>query len=385
MDPFVFHAPTKIVFGEGLAISAYDCIQEMNGERIILITDKQLAKTELVSGLISEWESRGNFWVFQDVKSDADLSGIRQAIILAREKKCNGIIAIGGGSVIDTAKVVNIGLALGGDPLDHQGMNNLTHRLLPSVAIPTTAGTGAEVSLVAMVKDETERKKLLFGSQFLAMEQAILDPQLIISLPPRLTAATGMDAVTHCIEALVVEGTRSPLTDSLALSALKILFTFLLQSKNEGTDIEARSQTLVASTMAGMAFSSCGVGIIHALSHAIGGQYATHHGMTNAVILPHGMRFNLSFAAPKYAEAARYLKISKSTNDKVAAEELIEAIEKLIADLELPKNLRGLSVPKLGSDQLDQLVALTSSDPAMIFNTRQATEKDIVGIYEVAY
>jgi alcohol dehydrogenase class IV len=264
-------------------------------------------------------------------------------------------------------------------------MNNLKSRLLPSVAIPTTAGTGAEVSVVAMVKDDKEGKKLLFGSPFLAMDQALLDPELIVSLPAHLTAATGMDAVTHCIEALVVEGTSSPITNCLALDALSRLFNNLLEAKLDGKNIEARSQTLVASTMAGMAFSSCGVGIVHALSHALGGQFGTHHGMTNAVLLPHGMRFNLAFAEKRYADAARYLKISQDKNDALAAQKLIDAVKNLIDKLGLPNNLRGLSVPKLDTDKLEQLVILASGDPAMIFNTRLATEKDIVQIYEESY
>ncbi len=385
MDPFVFHTPTKITFGQGVAASACDAIQEIPGCRIVLITDKQLLKTDLVNYLIAQWQAQNHICVFSDVLSDAHLTGVNEAVRLAKNEKCNAIIALGGGSVIDTAKVVNIILTLGGEALDHQGMNNLTSRLLPSVAIPTTAGTGAEVSLVAMIKDDIEGKKLLFGSPFLAADQAFLDPELIVSLPAGLTAATGMDAVTHCIEALVVEGTSSPITDCLALDALNRLFKHLPEAKKDGRNLEARSQTLVASTMAGMAFSSCGVGIVHALSHAIGGQFATHHGMTNAVLLPYGMRFNLGFATKRYAEMARYLKVSDKENDSVAAQKLIDSIENLISDLGLPKNLRSLSVPELDGEKLQQLVALASSDPAMIFNTRQATEKDIVKIYEDAY
>ncbi len=385
MDPFVFQSPTKITFGQGVAASACDFFQERSANKIILITDKQLLKTDLVNYLIAQWQSQSPITVFSDVLSDAHLTGVNEAVRLAKNEKCNAVIALGGGSVIDTAKVVNIVLTLGGDALDHQGMNNLNSRLLPSVAIPTTAGTGAEVSLVAMIKDDKAGKKLMFGSPFVAADQAFLDPELIVSLPAHLTAATGMDAITHCIEALVVEGTSSPITDCLALDALGRLFAYLLEAKNDGRNLEARSQTLVASTMAGMAFSSCGVGIVHALSHAVGGQFATHHGMTNAVLLPYGMRFNLSFATKRYAETARLLKLSDEKNDTLAAQKLIESIENLIVSLGLPNNLRGLSIPKLNQEQLEELVALASSDPAMIFNTRQATEEDIVKIYEDAY
>ena len=357
MNPFVFLTPTKITFGEGVAANACEVVKELGSNRILLVTDKALAKTELIKGLIERWQSEQGISidVFSDVLPDANLVGVNQAIELARTAKCNAIVALGGGSVMDTAKVVNIVLTLGGDVLDYQGFNSLPGRLLPAVAIPTTAGTGAEVSLVAMVKDEQEGKKFLFGSPYLAASHALLDPALIVTLPPRLTAATGMDAATHAIEAFVAEGTSSPLTDILALEALRMLFAYLPEAYKDGKNIEARSQTLVASTMAGMAFSSCGVGIVHALAHAVGGQFGTHHGMTNAVFLPHGMQFNLTFATGRYAEMARYLKISNSDKDQIAALAMIEAVKKLVIDLGLPQNLKNLSVPELSPEKLGQL------------------------------
>ncbi len=387
MNPFIFHTPTKITFGEGIATTACEVVKELGGSRTLLVTDNALVKTKLVATLIERWQSEEHvkITVFSDVLPDANLLGVSKAVDLARNAQCNAMIALGGGSVMDTAKVVNIALTLGGNILDYQGFNCLPGPLLPAVAVPTTAGTGAEVSLVAMVKDDQEGKKFLFGSPFLAASQALLDPELIVTLPQRLTAATGMDAATHAIEAFVAEGTKSPLTDIFSLEALRMLFTYLPQAYKDGKDIEARSQTLVASTMAGMAFNSCGVGIIHALSHATGGQFSTHHGMTNAVFLPHGMQFNLTFATPRYAQMARYLNISNSNKDSIAAAALIEAVKKMISDLGLPQNLKSMSVPELTPERLTQLVALASCDPAMIFNTRQASEKDIIEMFRNAY
>src|SRR5262249_1692080 len=147
--------------------------------------------------------------------------------VLAREAGCNCILAVGGGSVLDTAKVVNICLSLGGELLEYQGLNNLTARLRPMIAIPTTAGTGSEVSMVAMVKDNAEGKKLLFGSRFLAPDCAILDPHLIVSLPPKLTAATGLDALTHNIESYTAVISNSIFTDALCIESLRLLFEHL--------------------------------------------------------------------------------------------------------------------------------------------------------------
>jgi alcohol dehydrogenase len=387
MNPFIFHAPTRITFGEGVASDACEILKESGGNSVFLITDQQLVKTPAVSSLLQRWlADKGlSITIFDEVMPDANLAAVNKAVEAARAAKCNAVIALGGGSVMDTAKVVNISLKFGGNVLDYQGLNNLASRLLPSVAIPTTAGTGAEVSLVAMVKDEDEGKKLLFGSPFLAMDHALLDPTLIVTLPPRLTAATGMDAATHAIEAFVAEQTSSPLTDILSLESLRMLFAYLPTATKEGNNIEARSQTLVASTMAGLAFSSCGVGIVHALSHAIGGQYGTHHGMTNAVLLPYGMKFNLGFATGRYARMSRYLKLSNSDNDKNAANVFIEAVETLVSSLDLPTKLRYLPMLEPDSQQLNALSALAMSDPAMVFNSRQATEHDIIEIYTQAY
>ena len=240
--------------------------------------------------------------VFSNVPPDSDVDCVDEGATLARQNGCDLIVAIGGGSVMDTAKVINICVSLGGDLLEHQGLNNITGKLLPLIAIPTTAGTGSEVSFVAMVKDHKENKKLMFGSPSLAPDVAVLDPELIISLPAKLTAATGIDAVTHDIECFVAAGTNSVMTDALCLESLLLLNNNLETATINGADMEARSATLVASTMAGMAFTNSGVGIVHALAHSIGAKFGTHHGMTNGVLLPHGMRFNMPNAtAPTLA------------------------------------------------------------------------------------
>ncbi|HEY9714206.1 MAG TPA: iron-containing alcohol dehydrogenase, partial [Chroococcales cyanobacterium] len=291
----------------------------------------------------------------------------------------------GGGSVLDTAKVVNICLSLGGSLLDYQGLNNLTERLKPFLAIPTTAGTGSEVSMVAMVKDNQEGKKLCFGSRFLAPDAAILDPTLIVSLPAKLTAATGLDAVTHGIEAFSSPISNSPFTETLCLQSLKLMFEFLPRATTNGADLEARSATLVASTMAGVAFTNAGVGIVHALAHATGAKFGTHHGTTNSIFLPHGMSFNLDAAADRYAQVARYLGVTKHSDDLKAAQDLIDAVVQLSQKVGLPARLKDIGVPELKNGSLDDLVLLASSDPAIMFNPKESSNEDLIGLYERAY
>lgn len=388
MNPFVFHSPTKVTYGEHTAATAIDGVKELGGSRTLIVTDAVLMKTGIVDPIINAFKEdrTHHFIIYSDVPPDSDVGSVNKAATMARAEKCDSIVAVGGGSVLDTAKVVNICLSFGGELLEYQGLNNLTSRLNPLVAIPTTAGTGSEVSMVAMVKDNDEGKKLLFGSRFLAPDVAILDPTLLVSLPPRLTAATGLDALTHDIESFSATISSSPFTDALCIDSMRRLFKYLPIATANGADLEARAETLVASAMAGVAFTNSGVGIVHALAHATGARFGTHHGITNSVFLPHGMNFNLDVIASRYADIARALGFSKGTGDEeAAARALIEQVEALSEQVGLPRRLRDLGVPALQDNQLEELAFLASSDPAIMFNPKESSLQDIIGIYERAY
>ncbi len=384
IQPFAFHSPTKIVFGQDTAGGVSELIKELGGTKTLIVTDANLIKTGLLKPILSGFDGAQPV-IFDSVPPDSDIHCVNAAAELARTCGCDSVLAVGGGSVMDTAKVANICLSYGGDVLEYQGLNNLPSKLKPLVAIPTTAGTGSEVSLVAMIKDLDEHRKLLFGSEFLAPDQAILDPKLIVSLPPKLTAATGMDALTHDLESYVAMISISPFSDALCLESMRLLFQYLERATKCGDDLEARGATLVASTMAGVAFTNTGVGIVHALAHAIGARYGTHHGITNAVFLPHGMEFNLDVASQRYALAARFLGISKSGDDGRAARELIEAVQGLNSKCGLPARLRDLGVSEFSEAELDDLASAASTDPAIMFNPKEASVEDIIGIYKRAY
>lgn len=384
MNPFVFHSPTKVTFGEHMAATAAEVVKEYGAKKTFIVSDEILIKTGILEPVLSAFEAN-SYCVFTDVPSDSDVDTVNKAADIARKEGCNCVLAIGGGSVLDTAKVVNICLSLGGNLMDYQGLNNLADRLSPIVAIPTTAGTGSEVSMVAMVKDNKEGKKLLFGSRFLAPDSAILDPTLIVSLPPRLTAATGLDAITHAIESFSAVISSSSFTDALCLEALRMLFKHLPRATTHGDDLEARSGTLIASAMAGVAFTNSGVGIVHALAHATGARFGTHHGTANSVFLPHCMQFNLDAVSHRYALISRHLGFSKSSNDDEAASALIKAIEELSAQVGLPSRLRDCGVPELKDSQLDELAVMASTDAAIMFNPKESSLQDIIAIYERAY
>lgn len=399
MNPFVFHTPTRVYFGENSASSCGDFLRELGGTKVLMVADAFLEKSGALTPLIdSIKESTGIEPVlFTDVPSDSDIDCVNKATVIARTSGCDALVAVGGGSVLDTAKVINICLTFGGEVMDYQGLNIIERKLLPLIAVPTTAGTGAEVSFVAMVKDHGESKKLMFGSRFLAPDVAILDPLMIVSLPAKLTAATGIDAVTHDIECYVASGTYSVFTDSLCLESLRLLFEFLPQATIDGDNLEARGATLVASCMAGVAFTNSGVGITHALAHAVGAKYATHHGMTNAVFLLHGMRFNFESVYSRYARIARFLDLAaeasnsingntiNSSDDRALAHLLLNKVEALLRQLKVPLNLRELGVPELTDENLAELVDLAGADPAIMFNPREASTEDLTQLLKRAY
>jgi alcohol dehydrogenase class IV len=397
MQPFTFHTPTRISFGEDTASGVGDILAELGGTLPLLVTDANLQSAGVLRTILEGLEYTGMAApvIFDRVPADSDITAVREAAAAARKGGCDCVIAVGGGSVLDTAKVANIGLTLDGDVLDYEGMNTLSARLLPLVAIPTTAGTGSEVSAVAMIKDHEQHKKLLFGSRFLFPDVAVLDPKLLVSLPARLTAATGMDALTHAIESFVAMTKNSP-SDALCLEAMKLIFSNLPRATKYGDDLDARSAMLVGSMMAGLSFTNAGVGIVHALAHAFGGKFGTHHGVTNAILLPYGMEFNLEPSSDKFEMAYNYLRVvMKSAPEPArgwfaesggdAAVLLIKAVRSLNDACDIPARLRDIKVPALSDADLAELADSAMTDPALMFNPRPASIEDLIDIIKRAY
>jgi alcohol dehydrogenase len=384
VQPFRFQLSTRIFFGRGVSSTAAEVLTELNGTHPLIVTDTVLLKAGVVNTTLQSIQSGnlGKPLVFDAVRSESDLPTVNQAVELARRNSCNCLVAVGGGSVIDTAKGINIALSLGGTLKDHQGLNNLPHKLSPLIAIPTTAGTGSEVSYFASVKDIETQTKLVFGSAYLAPDIALLDPDLLVGLPPALTAATGADALTHCIESYVAQDSTSPFTTMHCEAALKLLFMFLPAAVANGKDMEAREATLLASTMAGVAFTNTGVGVVHALSHAVSGRFGSHHGATNAVFLVPGMKFNFDTCKHQYARLARAIGVSRAAEDDTAANELLDAVATLLKTLKLPASLKDIVEVKISNQDLEFLAEAAALDPATMFNPRECNPQDLRSIYE---
>lgn len=312
-DYFEFTLPTKLVYGIGVLSKLENLIKPFGARKAILVTDKILAKAG-PAGKVKEGFRGSNIEIvctFDRVPPNSTIKTVEDCAQMARKNGCSMIIAVGGGSVIDTAKVANILIVKGGRVEDHMGAYLLDKNdvLLPSIYIPTTAGTGSEVTKVAVIADPDHDVKLPFAEDQFLPDLAILDPELTVSMPAMLTAATGMDALTHAIEAYV-DKEWSPAADAMALHAIKLIINNILLACAHPENLQARGGMLVGSFLAGVAFSHSMVGMAHGIAHALGGVYHIPHGLANALVLPEVMECNLESQPERFADIAIALGIN---------------------------------------------------------------------------
>lgn len=384
-DFFEFQMRPRVLFKAGLVDDIGPEIALLGVRRALIVADEGVAKAGLLDRVRAGLErSIAIAGVFAEVPPNSSVAAVERGAAYARECGADLIVAVGGGSSIDTAKAIRILLAEGGRLRDHEGYNLLTRPLTPMIAIPTTAGSGSEVTAWAVIRDEAARMKLAFSSIYLAPDLAILDPEMTCTLPPGLTAATGMDALVHAIESFVGSNSN-PITDSMALQAIDMISNNLRDATYSGNDIAARGQLLIASCIAGMAFSSGGgsLGIVHALAHALGGAFEVHHGTANSVLLPYGMQYNSVAVPNRFARIARAMGVNsggRPEEDVIA--DGIDAVRLLAVDCGLPTRLRDLGTPQ---DALPAIAETALSDAAILTNPRPVTYEDMLEVVRAAW
>jgi alcohol dehydrogenase len=386
---FEFYNPTKIVYQIGIATDLKPELDIIGIKKYFIISDHVISDLGLVQKVadgLSEvgFESVGRYL---DVAQDARLNDVKKCADLVKASGAEGIISIGGGSVIDTAKAVNILFSEGGDLVDdYSGAHTLTRPLKPHIVIPTTAGTGSEVTMAAVIYDEDNKEKLAFPDKFLLPNLAVLDPEMTLSLPPKMTAATGMDAMTHAVEAYV--GIQSsPISDVMAAGAIELIMKNLVRAVENGDDIEARGAMLVAATMAGIAFTHSMVGVVHAMAHAAGAHYRVPHGVANGILLPHGLDYNFDFIYEKLARLAPVMGVSaQGLSDEDAARKVIAAIRSMTGKLNeldaLPIRLRDAGVPEDGPAVIAEGAL---NDGSSFYNPRPMDEEELLPYVQNAY
>ena len=386
---FEFYNPTKVVYEDGVATDLKPELDIIGIQKYFIVSDhiiNDLGLVDKVAGGLAEagFEVTGKYL---DVAQDARLNDVQACTDLIKSSGAEGIISIGGGSVIDTAKAANILFSEGGDLVeDYSGAHTLTRPLSPHVVIPTTAGTGSEVTMVAVIYDEENKEKLAFVDKFLLPNLAVLDPQMTISLPPKMTAATGMDALTHSIEAYV--GTQaSPISDAFAVGAIELIMKHLVSATKNADDVEARGGMAIASTMAGISFSHSMVGCVHGMAHTAGALYRVPHGVANAIFLPFGMEYNFEEIKKKLARLAPVMGEDVSgLSEEEAARLAIAAVRKLTKQLNdlgaIPLKLRDVGVPE---DGLEAIAEGALNDGTSFYNPREMDEEDLLPYIQKAY
>jgi aldehyde dehydrogenase (NAD+) len=380
---FLHFSPTKVVFGAKSLAELPSELDALNAARALVVTDELLAsKTDLVERA-KKALGRRFAGVYSDVTPDSSVALVDRGAKKAKELGVDAIVSIGGGSSIDTAKGIAIVHAFGGSLRGHQGFQGFTAPTTPHVAIPTTAGTGSEVTKVAVIKDEEAHQKLLFGDFHLYPRVAILDPELTLGMPSAITAGTGLDALTHAIEAMHAMQAE-PMSDALALHAIRLIARHLPAVMKEPSSVLHRGQMLIAATMAGIAFDNAQVGLVHAIAHTVGARHRVHHGTANAIALPHVLRFNADVAAEAYREAGLAMDVDTlGMPDEAAVDKVARAIERLVAEVGLPTRYRDVGVPEA---DLPAIAEVSLSDGAIVYNPKPVTEAaDVLGVLRAAY
>lgn len=386
---FEFYNPTKVVYEDGVSTDLKPELDIIGINKYFIVSDHIINDLGLVQK-VADGLNEAGFEVtgkFLEVAQDARLKDVQSCADQIKSSGAEGIISIGGGSVIDTAKAANILFSEGGDLVeDYSGAHTLTRPLKPHVVIPTTAGTGSEVTMVAVIYDEENKEKLAFPDKYLLPNLAVLDPQMTLSLPPKMTAATGMDALTHAVEAYV--GLQaSPISDAFAIGAIEVIFKNLVNATKNGDDVEARGGMLIASTMAGISFTHSMCGCVHGMAHATGALYRVPHGVANGIYLPFGMEYNFEEIKEKLARLAPVMGENVSgLSEEEAARLAIAAVRKLSKKLNeldaLPIRLRDVGVPE---DGLEAIAEGALNDGTSFYNPRDMDEEELLPYIKNAY
>jgi alcohol dehydrogenase len=384
IKPFTFFTPTRIEYGAGKVSQLADAVKNLNSQRPLIITDKGVIKAGILDSIEKQLkENNIQYKIFSEVESNPRDTSVKKAVELANEHKADLMIGIGGGSSMDTAKCVGMLVTNGGKIHDYFGAYKVKKQGLPLITIPTTAGTGSEVSMWAVVTDTRKEKhvKEFLGSPLICPTVAFVDSLLTAGLPPDLTAYTGMDALSHAIEGYVCL-VAEPIADTIALYSISLIADSLAPATMNGKNLEARDNMMLGSLMAGITLGNTDCGAVHCLGHAIGGLYDVHHGLAMAIFMPYVMEYNLGACPEKFAE------IASAMGENVDGLTLWEAARKSV---DAVMNLcRILSIPKLkdvGVKESDfkEIAKMALADETSLANPRKMTVEGFERILRNTY
>lgn len=382
---FQYGIPSQVTFGAGCSKQAGDMLARLNVKNVLCVYDEGVKSAGIIDKVIKSLkDSNINVTEFDGVLPNPPEEIIEKGVNVARKANVEAIVAVGGGSSIDAAKAINILLTNEGPISKYDGLDQVQIPVKPLIAIPTTSGTGSEVTGVTVVTNAQEKRKMVIAGRYCGADMALVDPELTIGLPPSVTAATGMDALTHAIESYTSKIASVP-TDVNALKATELIYSNLENAYKNGQDMEARENMLLGSMLAGYAFNSALLGIVHAIAHPLSAHCGLPHGVANACILPYAMEYNLQDknVQIKYKNIAKAMGLKvEGLSAKEGAEKAVEAVKNLARALEIP------SLESLGVEwgQLDLLAKETLKEEISMMTTPvDATKEDVLQILEKAF
>ena len=372
--------PTRLVHGPGAVASLADECRALGITKPMLVTDPGVAAAGLVDRVLPHLNG---VVVFDEVRPNPDIELVDRAAGVYRENGCDGLVGLGGGSSLDTAKSIGVVARHGGSIADYEwGRDPIEQRIPPLVAIPTTAGTGSEVTLWAVITDHERQLKFnVGGTPLIGAHVALIDPELMLGLPPAVTAATGMDALSHAIECFTCDY-HQPFNDAVALHAIELVGRWLRRAVEDGTDLEARTHMAHAATLGGMAYGTESAGAAHAMSQSAGGVHDCPHGALTARVLGPVCAYNVPAAPERYARIAQALGIETSGMDVVeAARAGVEEVCRLTDDVGIP------TMEELGfsEDEIPMLARIAFEDPQTQGNAREVDVPAYEEIYRAAF
>jgi alcohol dehydrogenase len=384
MKTFSFTGAQKIVFGNGSFSGLAGHLAELKVKRPLVVLDGNLAGTGFggkIAGLMEK--AKIDFTLYDKAAPEPPIELADEGTKLAQKKKCDGVVGIGGGSSMDLAKAISVLAANRGKAEDYLGLNRVPGPGLPKIMVPTTAGTGSEVTFTAVFIRKKLKKKEGMNSPYLYPELALLDPELTLTLPPHPTAATGIDALCHAIESYTSIN-ASPMSEVMSLEAIRLISDNLRTAVHDGTNIEAREAMLLGSLYAGLGLANAGVTAVHSLSYPLGGKYGISHGLANTIMLPRVMAFNLPGAREKFVDIAEIMgEVIDDLPIREAAYLAVEAVEDLIEDCGIFTTLEELEIPEADFPELAK-VAMTVARP-LANNPCKMTPEEMVEIYQECY
>jgi lactaldehyde reductase len=380
MGTHVYYVPSVNLIGKGSAREVVPYIRELNLRKALVVTDKFLMQHGIAGRLLTVLDEAGiEYEVYDEVKPNPTCKNVHDGVEFLRKHDCDYLISIGGGSPQDAAKAIGIIATNGGHITQYEGVHQSQKKALPIIAVNTTAGTSSEVTINYVITDEERNVKMVMVDKNSIAAVSVSDPEFMVDKPADLTAATGMDALTHAIEALVTPGSY-PVTDATALAAVELIFANLVRTVKNGQDMEARENMVYAVFLAGLAFNNAGLGFVHAMAHQLGGVYDLPHGVCNAMLLPYVEEENAKHVPAKFRPIAKAIGLEvRDKTDMECAEFVVRSIKELSRKVGIPSTLSELGVKEV---DLELLAENALKDACAPGNPFMPTKEEAIALFK---